>query len=321
MNPLPVLLRTPDRRVQAGVLRGRIAASGAALALGLAALSPIAASARIHVVASTTDLGSIASVVGGDHVDVVAINRPNADPHHVEVLPSYMVRVSRAKVYLKIGLGLDQWADQIIDGSHNGDVMIVDCSRGIEALHKPTGRVDASMGDVHPNGNPHYWLDPRNGGIVARTVAEALGRVDPAHADQYADAADAFASRCASEQTRAHDVVDGMATRNIVTYHESWTYLASAFGLTVVGTVEPVPGIPPTAKHLSELVTVVRQQNVPLLLAEPYFSDDAGRFLNRETGLEVAKVSPSCDDVTPESYLAHFDAILDILSGLRMSVN
>ncbi len=278
-------------------------------------------SAKVRVVASTTDLGSIASAVGGDQVEVVAICRPNADPHHVEVLPSYMVRVSRAKLYLKVGMFLDQWADQIIDGSHNGDVTIVDCSKGIRALEVPTTRPNASMGDVHPNGNPHYWLDPRNGGIVARTIAEALAKTDPGHADEYRARAETFAGDCEAAAQRGQGAVAAMPVREVLTYHQSWTYLADAFGFTVAGTVEPVPGIPPTAKHLQELVALIREHKVPVLLYEPYFGDDAGQFLERQTGIRVEQVSPSCDDVAPTSYLAHFDRIVNMFGGLGSPTN
>ena len=150
---------------------------GAAQSGVLALLVLSDASAKVRVVASIPDLASIAATVGGDGVEASSIARGGSDAHRVEVLPSYMVRVSRADLFLKVGLGLDLWADQIVDGSHNARVTIVDCSRDIEPLERPAGRVDARMGDVHPDGNPHYWLDPRNGGVVARTIAEALGRV------------------------------------------------------------------------------------------------------------------------------------------------
>jgi len=281
-----------------------------ALALLGPALLATTASAKINIVASIPDLGSIASAVGGDEVQVDYIARANMDVHRVEVLPSYMVRVSKAKLYLKVGLGLDQWADLIIDGSHNGKLKIVDCSQDINALEKPSGRVDASMGDIHPYGNPHYWLDPRNGGIVAHTIAQALGEADPTHREDYLKRADDFDKQCQGAADRGKKEVADSQIKEIITYHRSWTYLADAFGLKIAGEVEPLPGIPPTGKHLQELVTVIEQHKVPLLIEEPYFSDDAGNFLKRQTGLQVAKLSPSCKDVTPGSYLAHFEEIL-----------
>jgi zinc/manganese transport system substrate-binding protein len=172
-------------------MRSSFRAWVAFMAVFALAAGPGAAAAKLRVAASITDLASIASSVGGDQVEVFAIARPTADVHHVEVLPSYMVQVARANLYLKVGLGLDQWADGIIDGSRNARLQVLDCSRGITPLERPT-QVNASMGDVHPFGNPHYWLDPRNGAIVAREVAKELGRLDPGHADGYRARADAF---------------------------------------------------------------------------------------------------------------------------------
>jgi zinc/manganese transport system substrate-binding protein len=285
-----------------------------AAGLALLALAPGAATANLRVAASTTDLASIASSVGGEQVEVFAIARPGADVHRVEVLPSYMVQVSRAALYLKVGLGLDQWADGIIDGSRNTKLQVLDCGAGITPLDKPVN-VNASMGDVHPFGNPHYWLDPRNGAIVAREVAGELGRLDPSHAADYAARAAAFAKQADAALDRGRKTVAGLPVKTVFTYHASWVYLAEAFGLEVAATAEPVPGIPPTARHLQELVTLAKQRRVAAMIQEPYFSDDAGRFLAREAGVRTVKVSPSCDGPQAGSYLAHFDAVLGPLAG------
>src|SRR5262245_55911186 len=227
-----------------------------AASLLLAGAAP--AVAKVRVAASTNDLASIAASVGGDLIEVFAIARPNSDPHRVEALPSYMVKVSRAQIYLKVGLGLDQWADAIIDGSRNAHIKIVDCSQDVTVLEKPTGAVNASMGDVHPNGNPHYWLDPRNGGVAAHTIAKALGDADPPNAATYEKRADAFANEADAAWKKGKDAADHMPVKDILTYHRSWPYFAGAFGLAVQGTIEPVPGIPPTAKHLAELMDIVK---------------------------------------------------------------
>jgi zinc/manganese transport system substrate-binding protein len=286
------------------------------LALAVSALAlALPAAARVRVVASTTDLGSIASTVGGEAVEVIAIAKPGADVHRVEVLPSSMVRVGKAQIYLKVGLGLDAWADQIIDGSRNARLIIVDCSEGVDVLEKPTGRVDASHGDVHPSGNPHYWLDPHHGGIVARRVAEALARVAPEQAAAFQSRAEAFAAACDSARARARARMEKLPSRTLVTYHASWVYFGSTLGLEIAGTVEPVPGIPPTGRHLDELVRLIRARRVPVLFQEPYFSSDAGEFLTRQTGIRVVKASPSADDVRPESYLEHFEFLVGALLG------
>jgi len=276
--------------------------------------TPAHTSAKVKVAASTTDLASIASSVGGDEVEVFAVARPTADPHRVEVLPSYMVQVSRANLYLKVGLQLDQWADGIIDGSRNAKLRVVDCSKGITPLEKPTS-ASAAQGDVHPFGNPHYWLDPRNGAIVARTIADELAHADPAHADAYHQRAEAFAGQVDASFKRGQAIVAKMPVKTILTYHRSWSYLGDAFGLEIADTVEPLPGIPPTAKHLQDLVQLVKERKISVLLQEPYFSEDGGKFLNRESGLRVVKASSACDAPTAGSYLAHIEDVLNKLAG------
>jgi zinc/manganese transport system substrate-binding protein len=278
-------------------------------------LLPGAAAAKIRVVASINDLASIASSVGGDEVECASVARPNADAHRVEVLPSYMVKTSKAQVYLKVGLGLDQWADGIIDGSRNQHLLVVDCSADVPVLEKPTGAVNASMGDVHPNGNPHYWLDPRNSEIVARTIAEALARVDPAHAGDYRARADTFAKQAEDAWAAGKATADKLPVKAMITYHRSWSYFGNAFGIEIAGQAEPIPGIPPTGRHLAELVEIITTRKIPLFLQEPYFSSDAGHFLAREGGLRVVVVSPSCDSPEAGSYLAHFQSVLKALSG------
>ena len=284
--------------------------------LSATALSaPSAAFAKLRVATSTNDLASIAASVGGDQAEVFAIARPTADPHRIECLPSYMVKVSRATLYLKVGLGLDQWANAIVDGSRNSSVQIVDCSRDVRVLEKPTGKVDASMGDVHPDGNPHYWMDPRNGGVVAHTIAEAFAKADAANAEQYRTRADAFAKQADATWQRNADVAKKLASHTIFTYHRSWSYFADAFGFEVVNTVEPVPGIPPTARHLQELVDQAKARKVGLLIQEPYFAADGGKFLNREAGVRLLVAAASCDAPVAGSYLQHFDALMTAIAG------
>lgn len=285
-----------------------------AVLLTLAALtSPV--QAKINIAASTNDIASIAASVGGDQVDVFAIARPGSDPHRIEALPSYMVKVSRAALYLKVGLGLDQWAGAIVDGSRNSKLQIVDCSVGVRVLEKPTGKVDASMGDVHPDGNPHYWMDPRNAAAVANNIATALAKVDPKNAAAYQQRAEAFGKDAQACWQRNAEAAKKVGSRAIFTYHRSWSYFADAFGFEVVNTVEPVPGIPPTARHLQELVDQAKARKVAVLIQEPYFSADGGKFLTRQAGVKLIVQAASCDAPVAGSYLKNFDTIMAALAA------
>lgn len=287
------------------------------LMAALLALAAHPATAKLNVAASINDLASIAASVGGEQVAVFAIARPTSDPHRVEALPSYMVKVSRAQLFLRVGLGLDQWADAIVEGSRNSKLKLVDCSQGVSVLEKPAGKVDASMGDVHPFGNPHYWLDPRNAGAIARNIAEAFAAADPANAASYRANATAFAGRAQETWKRNADAAAKLPSRVVFTYHRSWSYFADAFGLEVVDTVEPVPGIPPTARHLAELVAESKARGVRLLIQEPYFASDGAKFLERQAGVRAVVQATSCADVTAASYLRHFDELLAALAGGR----
>jgi zinc/manganese transport system substrate-binding protein len=272
-------------------------------------------SAKIRIAASINDLASIAAYVGGDEVEVFSIAKANANPHFVEVLPSYMIKVSRVAIYFKAGLALDPWADAILEGSRNSKVDVVDCSIGVQVLDKPAGKVDASMGDVHPQGNPHYWLDPANGSVVADRVKEALAKADPAHAPLFEANAKRFKEEISRKSAAWKAAMAPLNGAAVVTYHSSWVYFAKAYGLRIVGYVEPFPGIPPTARHLQELVDRIQADKARILIQEPYYGDADPKFLERKTGIKVFRFMPSCDGVSAQDYFRHFDAMISALAG------
>jgi len=250
---------------------------------------------KINIVASTTDLADIAKQVGGKYVSTNSIARGSQDPHYVEVLPSSMIKVKRADMYLMIGMELDQWAEQIIDGSRNRKLKIVDCSENITRLEVPTRKVDASMGDIHPNGNPHYWLDPENGKAIARTIAHNLQEIDPQHSESYELNLNHFLSsivELTDRWTEKYAVLRGL---DLIYYHNTWPYFNSYFGLNAVAFIEPKPGIMPTPSHLDHLIQVINAQHITVLAMEPYFSPKAPEFLQKKTGIKIIKLAQSVD--------------------------
>ena len=283
--------------------------------LVIAVLTCGSASAKINVVASTTDLASIASAIGGDAVDVASINRGAADPHFVEVLPSYMVRVKKAQVYLMVGLDLDRWAQPIIDGSRNNKLIIVDCSKGIPPVEVATGKVDASMGDVHPRGNPHYWLDPDNGKIIAATIEDALTRADPAHADVYRSGRERFDATIEQKKQEWKTAAAALAGLKIVTFHNSWPYFCRCFGIEVVGFVEPLPGIEPTPSHTAALIETMKADHVHIIGVEPYFSKRTPDTIARATAGKVVDLPPSVGGAPGATdYFTLFDVLIGRLT-------
>ncbi|HXV13153.1 MAG TPA: metal ABC transporter substrate-binding protein [Candidatus Krumholzibacteria bacterium] len=276
------------------------------------ATNPVAA--KVSVVASTTDLAAIATFVGGDAVEVTSIARGTSDPHFVEVLPSYMVRVQKAKLYLKLGMDIDRWAAPIIDGSRNGKLVIVDCSSRIAPLNVPTGKVDASMGDVHARGNPHYWLDPDNGVIIATTIADALSGIDPENTSAYLANLERFKAELAARRTRWSDTAGGLRGMKMVTYHDSWPYFSRAFGVEIEDFVEPLPGIEPTPSHTAKVIDMIKAQGIRVIGVEPYFSKRTPETIARATGAVVVELPPSVGGAPGATdYFSLFDVLIDRL--------
>ncbi|HBC45650.1 MAG TPA: hypothetical protein DCZ43_01250 [candidate division Zixibacteria bacterium] len=272
--------------------------------------------AELKVVASTSDLASIAKYIGGDKISVKYIVDGRSDAHFVEVLPNYMVMVSRADVYLKVGLGLDFWAQLIIDGSRNSKIQIVDCSQGIEVLGKPSGQVNASMGDVHAEGNPHYQLDPADGLIMARNIEAGLVEADPANTAAYEAGLKSFEDQLNSKLAQWQKEAEPLKGLQIITFHESWPYFSRAFGIEIVGFIEPKPGIEPTASHTAEIIDLIKIRGIKIIGKEPYFSNKAPNVIARETGARVVDL-PQMVGGSPgtDTYFALFDTLLARLNA------
>ncbi len=284
------------------------------------ALMNLQAIGAVQVVASTTDIKSIAEAIGGQRVSVRSITTGQDNPHFVEALPSYMIMVSKAALYLKIGLGLDFWANPIIDGSRNGRLVVADCSDGVEVLEKPSGKVDASMGDVHPQGNPHYWLDPRNGLIMARNIERALALVDPGNADFYAANLEKFEAELRAKIEGWQKAGESLKGLEIITYHNSWPYLCAFLGVRVAGFVEPKPGIEPTATHIAELIDLMKSRGIRVIGKEPYFSYNAPKTIASATGARIIDLPPSVGGAAgADTYFSLFDILLARLSSGRGS--
>ncbi len=272
------------------------------------------ASATVKIVASSSDLASIAKEIGGTQVEISSIGQGKANLHFVEMLPSYMLKVSKADLYLKVGLAMDQWAAGIIDGSRNDKLVVVDCSKGIEVIDRPTGKVDASMGDVHPEGNPHYWLDPRNGKVIAKNILDGLLQTDPANSSLYQANYDQFVHRLDSAWQVWSTEAASFKGIKIISYHSSWAYFARAFDVEVAGFIEPKPGIEPTASHTSELIDLMSKQQVKVVFREPYFSERSPNSLAKATGAIVYTVPSSVGGVeSASSYFALFDTLVGTL--------
>jgi len=246
--------------------------------------------AEIKIVTTTTVIADIVKNIGGDKVSVEYLCRGDQDPHFLEVLPSYMLKLRKADLVIKIGLDLEKWLPQLIDGSRNQNLKLIDLSADIPKKEVPSTKVDASQGDVHPYGNPHYWLDPENAKIMADEIYNALVEFSSQDADYFKKNLDSFKNLIDSKLKEWTTKLSGIKQKNIITFHKSWIYFTDRFGLNVVGNVEPKPGIPPTPSHDAELIQQIKKGNIKLILMENYYSDSAPNHIAETTGIKVVKV-------------------------------
>jgi zinc/manganese transport system substrate-binding protein len=292
----------------------------AVFAFSLAALNNTTAFAAINVVTSTEDLSSIVKEVGGDKVAVESLAKGYQDPHFVEAKPSFILKLNRADLLVAVGRELEiGWLPPLITQSRNakiqpGSAGYLDASLTAKILEIPTGQITRAMGDVHPLGNPHYWLDPDNGRRIAQEVQNKLtelSRGDAAYfAQRYAD----FDRRLSEATKRWQATMAPYKGVKVVTYHRSWPNFADAFGLDVIGYVEPKPGIPPSPAHTLDLEQEMKRQNVKVVLVEPYFDLKTPNAIGRDTGAKVLVMPPSVGGVKEvPDYFKLFDYDINLL--------
>jgi zinc/manganese transport system substrate-binding protein len=267
----------------------------ALVALGLLAGSMQAAD-KIRVVATTTDLRSLTEAVGGDLVEVDTLARGNQNPHDLEVRPSLMVKVRRADLLITNGLELDQWAEVVVQGANNPNVIPgapgrVDASQGILVLEVPTGRVDRSMGDVHPVGNPHYTLDPGLAPAVTANILEGLARAAPQHRAAFERNRREFLGRLDQAMARWVTMLGPFKGTRVIVDHNLWVYFLTRFGLVQAGSIEERPGIPPTPGHLTKLIAAMKDERVRTILAAPWSDQKLAERVAQEAGAKVVAMA------------------------------
>src|SRR5215813_3667877 len=266
--------------------------------LGICA-SPANAASKLQVMTATTDLAALAQEIGGDKVDVESIARGYQDPHFVEAKPSFLLKLRHADLLIVVGLELEiGWLPPLITQSTNSKIQVgapgyFDASRFAKILEIPTGAVTRAEGDVHPQGNPHYWLDPENGLRIAKGIADKLSQMRPADAGYFAQRYSAFEEKIKQADQQWQTQMKPYAGRKIVTYHRSWPNFAEHFHLNVVGYVEPRPGIPPSPQHTVELIGQMKRDNVKVIVVEPYFDLKTPNAIARDTGGTVVVLMPS----------------------------
>jgi zinc/manganese transport system substrate-binding protein len=287
----------------------------------LAATSVCDAAAKINVITATQDLAALAAEVGGDRITVEAIAKGYQDPHFVEPKPSFLLKLQKADLLVVVGLQLEiGWLPPLITQSGNPKIQVgsrgyIDMSQFCQILEIPTTQVTRAMGDVHPLGNPHYWLDPENGRRIAKALQNKFAEFRPADTAYFAERFADFDKRLSEAEKRWDAAMAPYRGRKVITYHRSWPNFCERFGLAVIDYVEPKPGIPPTPSHTLEVINTMKRENVKLILVEPYFDLRTPNSIAQATGGTVLVLLPSVGGVKEVTdYFKLFDYDINLLT-------
>jgi zinc/manganese transport system substrate-binding protein len=318
---MPRLTVVPDR------VRALVLVLVLVLGLALAASGRAFAQGTLNVVATTEDLGAIAREVGGDKVSVTALAKGYQDPHFVDPKPSFILAVSRADLLIVVGRELEiGWLPPLVASARNNKVQpgakgYLDASLTVRILDIPAGQITRAMGDVHPLGNPHYWLEPGNGRRIAQAVRDKLTELVPASSAYFAQRYADFDSRLAAAEKRWDAAMAPYKGTKIVTYHRSWPNFMERFGLNVMGYVEPKPGIPPSPSHTLELIQDMKAQGVKLVVVEPYFDLRTPQSIASQAGGTVLVLAPSVGGAKGAGdYIQLFEYDVNLLAaGLKQT--
>jgi zinc/manganese transport system substrate-binding protein len=283
---------------------------------------PLSASAKLNVVATLPVFGAIAEEVGGERVEVKNLARGNQDPHFLDAKPQFVVALNHADLLIHGGLDLEiGWLPPILIQARNPKINFnapgnVDASIGLEVLEIPQGKVDRSMGDVHPRGNPHTWLDPRNAKVIAVNIYKHLADVDPSGRSYYEGRTQAFVedlNRRIKIWEQGAGPIKGM---KVITYHKSFSYLAHWLGFEVVENIEPKPGIPPSSRHVDALLDKIPGLGVKAILVESFYPKKVPEYLSSKAGIPYLLLPTDTDEYGIKTY----PELIDYLIGHLMKV-
>jgi ABC-type Zn uptake system ZnuABC Zn-binding protein ZnuA len=293
----------------------------------LALPAGVFAQGKLNIVTTTEDLGSLAREVGGDKVSVTALARGYQDPHFVDPKPSFILAMSKADMLIVVGRELEiGWLPPLLTSSRNSKIQTggngyLDASLNVKILEIPTGQITRAMGDVHPLGNPHYWLEPGNGRRIAQAIRDKLSQLSPTNASYFAQRYSDFDSRLAAGEKRWDAIMAPYKGTKIVTFHRSWPNFMERWGLDVIGYVEPKPGIPPTPQHTIEVIDGMKSQGAKLIIVEPYFDLKTPQAIANQVGGKVLVLAPSVGGAKEATdYIQLFEYDVNQLTGALKQV-
>ena len=277
--------------------------------------------AKLNVVATTPDLASIAREIGGDHIDLTILAKPTEDPHFVDAKPSLIVKLNRADVLIEGGAELEiGWLPRLLDESRNAKLAAgapghVVCSQDVPLKEVPS-TLDRSRGDIHAAGNPHYVVDPVNAKIVAQNIAAAFCALDEKSAETFRANLKKFTDTLEVKLAEWQKKIEPFKGQQVVAYHNSWLYFGDRFGLKIDLFLEPKPGVPPTPKHLAEVILKMKTDKVHVILVDPYLDRRTAETVAGRTGATVVDVTqfPGGVKGTEGGYFALMDYLVNAVA-------
>jgi len=271
------------------------------------------AARKLKVVTTIPDLKSLTEAVGGDLVEVESLTRGTQNFHEAEVRPSMMLKLRRADAVVENGLDLDAWADVAIEGSNNPNIIRggrgrIEISRNVEVLEVPSARVDRSMGDVHPRGNPHFSLDPGLAPIITQNIVDGLARVAPENRAAFEDNRKKFLAELEQRMGEWLKTMEPVRGSKVVVFHPDMIYFLTRFGLVQAGAIEDRPGIPPSPQHLVNLIRQIKEEKIKVILVEPWNDVKLANRLAEESGAKAFVVASAVGAVKgADNYIAAID--------------
>src|SRR5450432_2413704 len=268
------------------------------LAVLLSGIFLSANAGTIKVVTTTTDLKSITELIGGNKVSVQSIATGYQNPHFVDPKPSYIISLSNADLFVTVGLDLETgWSPQLLSSSRNAKIQkgspgYVDASEGIGLLQVPSS-LNRGEGDIHIYGNPHYWLDPMNGKVIARNITSGLERIDPANKAFYEANLGAFLTKIDIKLKEWEAKLAPFKGTKIIAYHNEWVYFERRFALEIVDFMEPKPGIPPSPSQLVKVIKEVMADKIKVIISSPYFTTSSSDVVSKQTGAKELTLATS----------------------------
>jgi ABC-type Zn uptake system ZnuABC Zn-binding protein ZnuA len=268
---------------------------------------------KVRVVTTIPDLRSLTEAVGGDLVDVESLTRGTQNFHEAEVRPSMMLKLRRAQLLIENGADLDAWVDFAVNGANNPEIVRggrgrIEVSRGVPLLDVPSTRVDRSMGDVHPLGNPHFSLDPGLAPVITQNIVDGLVRVAPQHRAAFEKNRAAFLARLDEHMARWEKEMQPVRGKKVVVFHPVYIYFLSRFGLLQAAALEDRPGIPPSPQHLVNDIRQMKEETIKVVLVEPWNDVKLANRVAEEAGGRAFVMASAVGAVKgADNYIAAID--------------